>query len=294
MSQETVTFVRHLQDEDNLLAGWNDAPLLSNQEYLVGNAVQDIVTRYELGDFTGIRIYTSPKKRAVETAAMIGSKILSLVSTSPELIADDRIRELDQGNYILPPNYKPGDYYSPLSIAWNVYFNETFFQSHPNPFYRFGDPMALNDAHKYPELIGIFTKYGETQTEFNIRFYDFIISLCEELERNPDQLHIVVTHHAIVARTLELKSIFTKTDEPGEVVKNSPFESQLSIPFIGLGALPTYEWLHLPLIMEVNNYFKTFGAHGSYDLSNIVKFASSVAVERDVQVAKMMQQRSHE
>ncbi len=109
------------------------------------------------------------------------------------------LREIDQGVFILPDGYLPGDNFAGLSIANKILAKERFDENGPgsdNLFYRFGDPVLMpNGQYKYPELTKYFTSPGESYADVLIRFYTEVIALSECFEGSKrGTYHVVFTH----------------------------------------------------------------------------------------------------
>lgn len=173
---ERIIAVRHFQEQDNLLY-LNDSPVMETELPKAISVASEISDRAREGGFSQIHILTSSKKRTEVTAVEVAKEI---GTTFPVTIRiDGRIRTIDQGKYILPEGYKPGDYFQPLQDAWAIFLEETFGEG--NLWYRFGDPVTNVDGTcKYPQLVGHFDKYGENQIEFSLRFYSFLVDLCRK------------------------------------------------------------------------------------------------------------------
>lgn len=217
---ERVVFMRHLQDQDNLFFK-NNSPIIDSELDRVADISKEIATKAKGLGFTRIHLITSSKARAQITAERIAEGVEQCIEASIE--RDDRIRELDQGNYVLPEDYKPGDNFQVLRDAWLVFFEETFASK--NLHYRFGDPaIQIDSTYKYPDLPRHFTKYGENQIEFSIRYYSFLSDLHHRFRDQAETLPIIVTHQALATRFLELSHI------------------SLSNQVVVQGTLPLMEW----------------------------------------------------
>jgi broad specificity phosphatase PhoE len=261
MTKEVV-LMRHLQDEDNLLVGGNDAGLIEAELPKARHTAVEISKKGKEREYDQIFIFSSSKKRAEITAREVGKELGKEFPVTIEV--DSRIREIDQGDYILPVDYKPGDRFQILQDAWLIYFRETF--GNGNLEYRFGDPLQTDDEFKYPELAGHFRSFGENQIEFSIRFYSFIADLCDRFEGKEKLLPVVVTHQAMTARFAEVIRI-------AEKIKSG------KIPRIEPGTMPLLEWQQFEEINGNRDVFIEFGGVTTFPLSELYGFNDILKLE---------------
>ena len=195
-----IPIVKHLEDLDDLTLG-RDSGLVANQENLAYEIAQDILELAHSEDIKTFMFYISTKKRARETAIMVRQVLRSISKKSINVLMkySENLREIDQGSFILPPSYKPGDNFEGLSIANKILSKERFGESgenNDNLFYRFGDPVKLNEGvYKYPELVNYFNAPGESYADVLIRFYTEVIAISQCFEGNKHGIyHAVFTH----------------------------------------------------------------------------------------------------
>lgn len=262
MTKEVI-LMRHLQDEDNLLVGGNDAGLMEAELPKARHTAVEILKRSKESNFEQIFIFSSSKKRAELTAREVGKE---LGNEFPVVIeVDSRIREIDQGDYILPAGYKPGDRFQVLQDAWLNFFKETF--ENENLDYRFGNPLKkVNGGYKYPGIAGHFRSYGENQVEFSIRFYSFIADLCDRFRGQEKLLPIVVTHQAMTARFAEIIKIAEKV-KSGQIAQIKP------------GTMPLLEWQQFEEINSDRDVFIEFGGVTTFPLSELYDFTDILKSE---------------
>jgi len=146
---------------------------------------------------------------------------------------DNNLREIDQGKFILPEDYKPGDSFAGLKIAGKIFSSETFNPDDSykdNLDYHFGDPLLQSDGtYKYPELAQYFSEYGESYRDVLIRFYSQIVKLSENLERFKDKVAPVVFTHG------QPHQIFTNLSEVADMMHDEGFTFET-------GTLPRVCW----------------------------------------------------
>ena len=252
---ERIMVMRHFKDQDNLFYE-NNSPVVEDELLRVKNIAAEIAYRATEDGFNSINLITSNKARAEMTTRAVANRVALFLPTTYEI--DTRIRELDQGKYVLPGGYKPGDHFQPLQDAWGIFFKETF--SEENILYRFGDPVSLEDgSFKYPQIAGAFEECGENQIEFSIRFYSFISDLCGRFGNSPEALPLVVTHQALAARIAELGHIMNK-------LKNNDIERPIP------GSMPRLEWQAFQEIRDNTEMFIEFGGIATMGLSDAAKF----------------------
>lgn len=225
-----TVIIRHLKDIDDLRFDQRDTPLQPNQEGLLLPTAESIVNLCKTQGKSGIHIITSPKARTLDTTRLFSAHVVNLASDlTITTEVDDRIRELDQGEFLLPVDYIPGTKFQPLNTAWDAFIEQSFCTH--NIDYHFGDPINNGESCVYPEL-NIFSKVGESQREFTIRTYSFILDLINQVKNSPSTLPVVITHQALLHRVLEISEVAKK-------IRSQQLE-------VGSGDLPflEYEQLH--------------------------------------------------
>ena len=252
---ERVMVMRHFRDQDNLFYE-NNSPVVEDELLRVESIAAEIAHHATENGFTSVHMITSNKARAEMTTKAVANRVALFLPATYEV--DPRIRELDQGKYILPEGYKPSDYFQPLQDAWSIFFEETF--SEENISCRFGDPLLLDNGNfKYPQIAGVFEKYGENQTEFSIRFYSFLSDLCTRFHDSPGVLPIIVTHQALAARISEVGYVMSK-------IKNGSLTRPIP------GSMPKLEWEAFQEIKDNSEMFVEFGGIAMASLSDITEF----------------------
>lgn len=195
----SVPIVKHLRDRDDLLEG-RDAGLVAGQEESAQKIADEIYAN-TVGNGARVLVFAvSPKKRAMETASLV-KDLIRVKSESIKVVSvvDDSLREIDQGKFILPQGYRPGDIFIGLQLAGRIFSEEVFNRQNlgrDNLLYRYGDPVLLPDGeYKYPELIPYFSSPGESYRDVLLRFYGQIVLLSEQIQRYNDQIRLVVFTH---------------------------------------------------------------------------------------------------
>jgi broad specificity phosphatase PhoE len=228
-----VPIIKHLADQDDLLQN-RDAGLVPEQEHLADQLANEIYEHAISNNFKVLVFCVSSKRRAMETAELV-EKSLERKSVKLRIVVDidTNLREIDQGKFILPEDYKPGDTFEGLKIAGKIFGAESFNPEDPtkdNLDYRFGDPFLQADgSYKYPELQKYFSEPGESYKDVLLRFYSQIIKLSENLERFTDKVEPVIFTHG------QPHQIFTDLAEVAEKICNEGFTFEE-------GSLPRFCW----------------------------------------------------
>ncbi len=228
-----IPIVKHLEDEDNLEKN-RDAGLVSGQENLALN-ISNIIYDHAIKENYQILLFcVSPKKRAIETSKLVMEQ-LNLKPTKLRVVLDidNNLREIDQGSFNLPDDYKPGDLFEGLKIASKIFSERTFNPNNPtldDLNYHFGDPVLQNDGtYEYPELKKYFEKPGESYKEILLRFYSQVIKLSMNIDRFKGSIEPIIFTHG------QPHQIFTNLSEVAEKINNEGFTFEL-------GSLPRICW----------------------------------------------------
>jgi len=213
---------RHLEDDDNLFEN-RDGTLIPGQEAKAKEIASSLYCEVINHDVPIMVFISSPKKRAVETAALVSNELRPrLEDTRIILSTDESLRDQNQGEIILPKDYKPGDHFDGLSIAGKIFQKETFNDEEPsqdNITYRFGDSLKQADgSYKYPELREYFSSSGESYKDVMIRLLKGLISVSKSIERfeNKKVLPVIFTHSQVKQIYIDLETI-AKQYAAGEI-----------------------------------------------------------------------------
>lgn len=143
---------RHLEGDDNLFEK-RDGKLLPGQEAKVAEIADSLYTEIGGGDVPIMIFISSPKRRAIETAELVSNELRSrLENTRIMMSTDESLRDQNQGEVILPSDYKPGNHFAGLTIAGKIFQKETFSDgasSMGNITYRFGHPLMKQEGKRY-------------------------------------------------------------------------------------------------------------------------------------------------
>lgn len=228
-----IPIAKHLEDEDDLFKK-RDAELIPGQDSLALNMANSIYEHAIAHNFKILLFCISPKKRAKETSDMV-RKILENKPIKLNIITeiDPNLREIDQGEFVLPDTYKARDHFEGLKKASKIFSIETFDSkdhAKDNLNYHFGDPLLQKDGtYKYPELKEYFNKEGESYKEVLLRFYNQVIKFSENMERFKDKVEPVIFTHG------QPHQIFTNLAQVAEKVYKEDF-------YFEVGELPRICW----------------------------------------------------
>lgn len=211
-----IPIAKHLEDQDDLLEN-RDAGLVPGQEQRASDMAESIYEHAISHEFKILLFCISPKKRAMETAELVKKNLADKEIQLPIISEiDTNLREIDQGKFILPEDYKAGDHFPGLKIAGKIFGSETFNPNDPsedNLDYHFGDSLPQADGtDKYPELRQYFSESGESYKDVLLRFYSEVIKLSENLERFKDKVEPVIFTHG------QPHQIFTDLSEVAEKI----------------------------------------------------------------------------
>jgi ribosomal protein L28 len=176
----SIPIVRHLDDIDDLRTYWRDGPLISWQREKAHEIAEIILNKYNLSNSKKLIFPVSTKRRWFQTANLVKESLLSL---SPELdiriIKQLNLREIDQGEFILPHWYEAWMECEWLRIAAKIFFWEVFWWDHwwkDNYYYKYWDPLLLKDgSYKYDILQKYFNKSWESYADVLIRVYTQVL-----------------------------------------------------------------------------------------------------------------------
>lgn len=227
-----VPIIKHLEDENDLLQG-RDSDLVSGQETSAEAIAEEIQNLLETEDYR-IAVFTvSPKKRAQQTAHMVRQALSEKSGLRIIYKTENDLREIDQGVFILPEEYQPGDSYAGLREAGKIFSDETFNPTNPssdNLLYRFGDPVLRTDGtYKYPSIAEKFTSPGENYRDVLVRLYRQVVLLSEQVLKYEDRAIPVVFTHG------QPHQIFTDLAEVADLVERKQLD-------IETGTLPRVCW----------------------------------------------------
>jgi len=194
--EASIAIVRHLEDVNNLIEG-RDNGLVPGQEAEAQAMTESVIKQSVAEGHSRILFIASPAKRTRETTDLMIEQIREQYGDQfkTNVLCDRRIRDLDEGKFVLPPGYQPGEHYQPLATARDIFFEESF-GDHPNPLYRYGDPVQLPEGgYKYPELAEHFMEPGESQVDLAVRLYSAVLDMADEVDTLKKHAKLVVVSH---------------------------------------------------------------------------------------------------
>lgn len=208
ISQHVIA-VRHAENDPRLENDRNQ-PLTAEgekQAARLGGEIVDFYLAHENAYPGGILIIRSNKTRVKQTSE-ICENILAKYEIANEAIENSAIREMEQGDMIIKGHENPQDIYPPLHNAWVAFQNEL---SQGNIHYYFGDSIEQESGNfKYKELLDYFNIFGESEADFTLRLYKFLI---ETFSLSTDRLLIIFTHQGILSRIQRICNLATKINQ---------------------------------------------------------------------------------
>jgi len=224
--KKDLVILRHLKDINDLRNS-RDSGIEEGQEELISSISERIVSSIKAHNIKILILTISTKKRVVESTNLI---VDSIRNQNPEIKVvvseEENLIDLDHGDFVLPTDYRVGDYFQPFEVAWKAFLVEAF--DNDNPDYQFGDSVVDdNGISKYPDLEKVFTRFGESQIDINLRLYKSIVNGHRNKEKiiRPHILNIIVTHslpYAILKQLVDVAYKIKNEDvcfETGELFK---------------------------------------------------------------------------
>lgn len=194
--------VRHLKDQNVLKSYGLDGPLVEDQEHLIDLSATKIKKEAEKLGFKKIRIlYTDRTIRIDRTAHMLFEK-LKMVNLDVTLFVDSRLDVFEQGEVLLPKNYKDGEHFDPLMHAWDVVCDEAYI--YRNIDYRFGSGLGYKT---YPILARSFLKSGESFADLLLRKYSLIENFLNHTLHEEDELLVMCTQSDLPLLLMEFEEL---------------------------------------------------------------------------------------
>lgn len=221
--------MRHFDDVDNLLEFGRDAELIPGQEDKALPIAQEIYTEIKEEDKRAVMFICSNRKRSTQTADLIVDQLRKIDDKLKlRVVSEEDLSAINQGKFVLPSDYKPGEPFAGLDLANKVFGKETFVYG--NYLYKFGDPILQDDGnYKYPELVSYFESYGESNRDLLIRIYGLIVKTSSKVDKLNSKTKVVVVTHA------QFYQIFRDLNTVANMVKNEGLN-------VKIGELPKLCW----------------------------------------------------
>jgi broad specificity phosphatase PhoE len=232
MKEPTLSIMRHLEDVDNLRDSGRDGGLVPGQEEAARQIATELVENVDQEGQQAILFISSDRLRTMQTVDLLRDAIKRLTkgaikvrhAVQPDLAA------MYQGEFVLPADYMPGDFYAPLQFATKAWVEETSGEN-ANLLYRFGDPVKLPDGSwKHAQLAHHFSQYGENSQECLARFYQLALAACDGESRLRGRTKVMIVTHA------QLYQIYTSLATVALRLKKG------GLVFPVGGGLPAYCW----------------------------------------------------
>jgi len=213
--QDKILFVGHLDEVDDLETHGRDAPLEDtekNKEDL-SKIVDAVVSQIKDSGRKAVMFVTSSKIRSIETAQLVGAEIKKMLGEDVKVryATEDDLRAPEQGEFILPENYKPGSFFEGLKIASDIFYKESLDFPNQNIHYKFGDPVLSPDgSYKYPILVNYFKASGETYAESLSRILRLVIKMGQKVEKLDSAVEVIIVAHGFTYHMLRGLSVLAE------------------------------------------------------------------------------------
>lgn len=214
MKSKELFFAGHLEEIDDLKQFKRDAPVDLNHENLIilDQVVDALEKKIKTENSKALILITSSKLRSVQTTELIAQRLKSKLGDlfKIRLSMDSNLDAPDQGDFLLPENYKPGDFFEGLKVASKTFIDESLGEK-GNLQYRFGDPILQNNgSYKFPELAKYFIKFGETYGESLLRVLNSVIKASEKNNKFKESIEISIIAHGFTFHVLRGLSFLAK------------------------------------------------------------------------------------
>jgi broad specificity phosphatase PhoE len=214
-----IIAIRHGENEPALENERNQPLTPEGQEQAkeLGRDIADFYSKHSEDYPGGVLMIRSSKTRTRQTSA-ICQEVLESHQIAIEVRESEDVREIEQGDMIIQGHQNPEDIYPPLHSAW-LAFQQELRQG--NIHYYFGDAVEQESGlYKYKELIEYFNIFGESEADFTIRLYKFLI---DNFKLSTDQLLVIVTHQGIVSRIQRICDLATRVMQDPDRYRDSNF-----------------------------------------------------------------------
>lgn len=224
--------MRHLEDVDNLRDSGRDGGLVPGQEESARQIAIELIANVRQEGQQAMLFISSDRLRTIQTVDLLRDAIQHLTKGTMKVrhAVQPDLAAMYQGEFVLPADYEPGDFYEPLQLATKAWVEETSGEK-GNLLYRFGDPVKLPDGGwKYAQLAHHFSQYGESSQECLVRFYRLALAACDGESRLRGPTKVIIVTHA------QLYQIYNSLATVALRLKNG------GLVFTGAGELPAYCW----------------------------------------------------
>jgi len=214
IEQKKINILRHIEDIDDLRENRDGSINWEKKDDAIQIADQ-IIKEAQEGNSSIVCFITSPKKRVQQTAGLVIEEIRKKTKLKTILFKEPNMREMDQGEFKVPHDYKYGVFRPEIKRAWDIFWNETFLRK--NFAYRFGSCFNAKGEKEYKDLENFFSKTGEKYIEFCLRLYSSVLEMAKNSNLiNREKIKIIVMTHSVPLLIFkELEDIAKKISTEG-------------------------------------------------------------------------------
>lgn len=199
---QKILLVRHGLDDRNTINRHFNAPLI--KKGIIQSVIASCNIKYLLEDAEA-NIICSPKLRTLQTAKIM-QYTLSTSGCHTKLFIDKSVVDFGQGVIRKMSNISISAQAKMLQTARDANYYQ--YRILGNLDYKFGAPF---DNDRFTAMNGLIEAYGETQREYLMRLYEFLINL---LSWHSCKQAVIVTHKVVIWRIRQiLESIDRDIDE---------------------------------------------------------------------------------
>ncbi len=203
-----MIFAGHVDEIDDLRKYRRDAPLKDSEKNCIdlSKISNAIISKMRQSGKKAVIFITSPRIRAKETAVLVALAIKKQLGEEIKIrySTDEKLKLTEQGEFILPKDYIPGEFFEGLKIASEIFLKESINNLNQNLHYQFGDPVIQQDgSFKYPELAELFIKSGETYAQSLSRIFLSVIEMGYKIHKiNSSYTEVVLIAHGFTYHIL--------------------------------------------------------------------------------------------
>ncbi len=206
--KEPIHLMRHGEDERDKIDGQFDNSLSPRGRDQSASAAFELIHDLQAARKESINIYTSPKRRAIETTDIV-EEILTSAAINVERIVLNDLKELYQGEIKNLAFYSHDQQVQIINDSWQAY---NIAVRSLDLRYRFGSSHTDSGTY-HTALNGIYSILGENQLEFTVRIYRAyreLLSAPQSLEESK----VMIAHLATVTKGQRILGVLNSNTYP--------------------------------------------------------------------------------
>lgn len=218
-----IPTIRHLDDETDLKKYGRNPPIKEGQEEVVEDFASEILNSLDK-NVKFLFFITSSKLRCVQTAQAIKNSIkIKCPDLKITISENGGLSNLDDGDFILPADYKDGDLFQGFKVAGKIFTTKVFDDS--DLLYKYGDSNIDQEGERFL-LQEYFRSPGSNYKDFLLNFFNSILEFSKNINRFDKRIRpVIITHSQQYQMLYDLCTIAIDLlgnkiiIEPGEIYK---------------------------------------------------------------------------